>query len=428
MKNRALKLLLPFPLLLALFPLLSAQRADNSTVPVYKLYNIFRNNVPVYRLPSNHTIHPVQESDRQYRILSRLSNDFTLAGSSFFNTNKSKISTVAAHGLITRNFPDITELTRIKAYFKKRGLNYISLNFKKPVPIPIWAESFEIWAHGYGIKHHYRLIYQDEAGVEYSVKFGATTHFGWNKFVQNIPCRSNKNLPFSKRYRKLWLTKMLVLDDHAAGERFSLYHIAFVGCSRISRTIKNQKEHWRYIKLLDFGSSTLDNFKTGWVQLTNTGITVQPLSNDLQPYLGKDTVQIYGEYSENTFPKAVLKFTPPLKTRICRSIIVSVFSRGSGETIGFILKTIQNKYYFVETKPLFFRGWKKLYIKIPDYVDQKPDKTASRISGLSILQMIIFGHHHFYHVKNTSLLIDRLGAVEEPEVFISPNVKIMDPF
>lgn len=386
--------------------LLPLQAAD----PV-EYYNIYRNTPRVALVKPEGSIRPLQESDAQQQTLSRLADDFRLEGSSFFRPAASTVSRVPVQGLIKRLYPDLKRVTRIRLSFKKRGQNFVSLTFTNEIEVPLWAESFEFWSLEHGQHHRFRIEYRDASGKHFFIDFGKTSHKGWYRFAKTIPQRIAKGEPFSRRYRKLWIVRLLILDDHAGRSRSALYHLANLGVSRVRRTLSNRLEHWRYRRMVDFSALVLPGLKrrvTGFKRLSlTTAQSPQRLSNRL----GSDYLQVRGTASQTGIQRIRIRLPANLRTRICRSILLSVLGNAGKETIFVLVRSLDRKYYLIRLGVINFSGWRKLQVTVPRWITQKTHRLKEK-RGLSLQELLILPHSE-RTVADVDLGLDTLAVVED---------------
>ncbi len=367
-----------------------------------KYYNLYRNTPRIRLIKDSIDIHSLKEHDTQYKIISNFNNDFKIEGSTFYEPKKSSFKRIKPSGSIKRTFPKLKKINRFKLKFKKRGLNRIDIIFKTPLRIPLWAESLEFWSHGYGKSHKFRLVYIDSDKREYSLDLRVKKYYGWKRFTANIALRSSQHLSFAERYRQIWLKKMVILDDLSNSKKYSLYHLANIGVSRIRRDLKNLNEQWRYRQVFDFDSNSNLSFK--FFSYTNGQATLEQTPD-------KKYLQLKADPIKQGFKRIIIRFGKNLQINLTRYLVFHLKGSGAGEKIYFLLRNIDNKYFVIGTENIHYTGWKKLYLRIPRWVKQTSRALINK-TGFELLQIMIEPPTNDSH-KKLNLAFDSFGVVED---------------
>jgi len=367
-----------------------------------KYYNLYRNTPRVNLIADRIDIHSLKEHDTQYKTVSNLDNDFIITGSTFYEPLKSSFERIKPSGSIKRTFPKLDKINYFKLKFKKKGLNRINITFKTPIKIPLWAESFEFWSHGYGKSHKYRLVYIDSDKREYSVDLRVKKYYGWKRFSANIELRSNKKLSFAGRYRQIWLKQLIILDDLSTKKKYSIYHIAKIGVSRIRRNLINKNEQWRYRPIFNFNSR--DNLTFKFFSYTNGQAIIKQKQNKIFLQLKADPIK-------QGFKRVIIRFGKNPHLNLSRYLIFHLKGDGAGERVYFLLRNINNKYFLIGTENIYYTGWKKLYLRIPRWVKQKRYTLINK-TGFELLQIMIEPKKNDTR-KKIDLALDNLGIVED---------------
>lgn len=327
--------------------------------------------------------------------------------------------------MIVHVFPKMRHVTRFVISFKKKGLNVAKVFFKKPILLPLWSESLEMWVLGDGKPIWLKLVYKDAAGRHYYIDFGKRRFTGWFRFSKRIPVRYAPNRPFSFRYKKLWLVKMLILDSIAGGRRRSVYHLANIGVSRIKRNRANYMENWKYKRILDFNTKTRKQLKFRFKGFKNRQISIGRYGKKFKARFSPDYLRISGDLKRYGFRRFRLKFAKPLISGICRKIIVSVKGSGNGETIYMLVKDVNKKYYLLNFGKILYTGWRKIYVDVPYWIIQKTKNIRVK-KGLILLEFLVKPRKTI-NTRKVDLAFDNLAIVEDRGTFLYPGTKFKDP-
>jgi hypothetical protein len=393
-------------------------------------YNLYADTPRVRIVPAQYEFHPVQDSDEQYLILSHFSNDFELRGSSFYDSDSSGARMVASRGSVSVLYSDIPQVARLDLAFTKRGLNTASLVFKEEIPIPIWAESIEFWGHGAGNRHGYRIVYRDEEGQHYTMDFGMTAHFGWQRFSAAIPIRVTELFNFAQRYRKLFITELIVLDDFAVGDRKSIIHVTNLAVSRIRRTLANQMEFWMYNNLLSFDSGTPPNIEVRALGYTNVRAGVEVAEEP--ELLGADPpitsfFTVSADYLAQGLHRIILRFPQAFEINVCRKIVLSLRGEARGERISLLVRNAYDDYFLLRLGAVTYLGWHKITVDVPHWVIQRRQTTYyDDRRRLRLLELIIEpGEATPLHTRREGihLALGRFGVVEDMGTLVTPTLE-----
>ncbi|HOG64780.1 MAG TPA: hypothetical protein PLM00_01330 [Spirochaetota bacterium] len=391
-------------------------------------YNIYTHTPRIRIVETERQIDSLWESDEQYRVVSFFSNDFRMKGSSFFIAEQSSNRMVASRGSLTRMYTNMSQVARIDLSFSRRGLNLVNLEFLHPIELPLWAESIEFWGHGHGIRHGYRVIYRDEAGQHYTLDFGTTRHYGWRRFSATIPLRADTSRPFSERYKKFFITALVVLDDNASRQKPTLLHLANLAVSRIRRTLFNQKEFWQFRRLVTFDAFTLPALATRFHGYTNvsvltTRVTPSGLSKAAHPLFSG--LEIRADWVPEGSHRAIVRFQTPLKANVCRKIILTVKGTRRHERLWVLVQNLTGSYYLLRAGQVDFDGWQKLSLDIPYWIIQQTGNiTESR--GLLIREILVEPAEPMMARDGLSLMFGSISVVEDMGDFQAPALEILE--
>ena len=405
----------------ALFSMLFFQILLTSAAFGILYYNIYKNTPKIRIINKPAEFKSIHDSDTQYKILSRFSSDFYIKGTSFYQPKYSFVRQIKPEGQISVAFPNIKFITRFSFSFKRKALNAVHIIFKKPILLPLWSESLEFWAHGAGKPMLFKMVYKDASGKHYTLDFGRSTFSGWYRLSKAIPQRQMLSKPFSFRYQKLWLVKIIILDNIAGRRRKSLYHLTNLAVSRIKRNLKNYWEFWTYKKLLDFNADTFKLFRYRFVGFTNKTISLKQYNPALKQKFSTDYLQIKADLNKSGSNHFILRFKKYIRTAICRKIILSIKGGGRGESVYLIVRNMKKQYYMLKFGDINFSGWRKIYVTIPYWVIQKT-KYITDDKGLQLLEFIIKPKKN-YRVKTMLLGFDNLGIVEDRGTFFYEGMK-----
>ena len=395
----------------------------------HQYYNLYSNTPRIRIVPTAPELYPVQDSDEQYRILSHFSNDFVLLGSAFYDSAASGTRMVGSRGAVSVLYKDIPQVARLDLAYVQRGLNTASLTFKEEIAVPIWAESIEFWGHGAGNRHGYRLVYRDEEGQQYTMDFGMTAHYGWKRFAAAIPMRANSLLNFAQRYRKLFITELIVLDDYAVGARISIIHVTNLAVSRMRRTLENQAEFWMYTTSLAFdsGESNLEVRALGYTNLrARVEADASPALRGADPPIA-NVFAVDADYLAWGLHRIILRFPQAIAARGCRKIILTLRGEGRGERISLFVRNAQDEYYLLRLGAVSYQGWQKISVDVPPWVvaPRKQSPFDAR-HALNLLELIIEpGEDAPLHTQKEGihLALGRFGVVEDRGSFV-PTLEI----
>jgi len=425
------RVLVPLLLLLLLCGLGVLDAQGISRDP-HQYYNLYTHTPRIRIVPAQYEFHPIQDSDRQYQILSHFSNDFELKGSSFYDEDASSARMVASRGSVSILYENVPQVARLDLAFTKRGLNTASLVFNEEIEIPIWAESIEFWGHGAGNRHGYRLVYRDEEGQHYTMDFGMTAHYGWHRFSATIPIRITELFNFAQRYSKLYITELIVLDDFAVGGRKSIVHITNLAVSRIRRTLENQKEFWMYNTHLSFDSGD-PNIEVRALGYTNVRARVEAAE---EPELGQadppiaNVFALSADYLSWGLHRIILRFQQAIEVKVCRKIVLTVRGEGRGERISLLVQNGYDEYFLLRLGVISYLGWQKITVDVPYWVIQQ--RTLDELDErrpLRLLELIVEPGEHtpmYIQRQGIHLAIGRFGVVEDRGTLVSPTLETYD--
>lgn len=383
-------------------------------------YNIYSNTERVRIVNPEYQTEAVDESDEQYRILSGFDNDFDFRGSSFFVASNSSARRVASRGSLTQIYSNMPSVTRLTLAFSRRGLNATTLVFRKPLEVPLWAESIEFWGHGHGLRHGYRLVYRDESGQNYQLDFGMTSHYGWRRFAAALPMRQDESRPFSVRYRRLWITGLVIMDDHAREGRPTLYHLANLAASRIRRTLDNQKEFWKFRRLHMF--ENMSTVKTRLFGYTNEKIGLLAGDHGAGQH---QALTLRAEWTQEGLHKTIVRFRTPLHADICRKIVLNVRGQSRHERIHVLVRNVLREYFLLSAGEIDFSGWQKISLTVPYWIVQQTRNIAEK-RGLDILEILVEPGPAVYARDGLDLAFGTIGAVEDSGTFLAPALDILE--
>lgn len=391
-------------------------------------YNLYSNTPRVRIVNTVRQLDSLWESDEQYRVISQFSNDFGLQGSSFFLPASSSNRLVASRGSLTRIFTNVSRVCRLDLAFSRRGLNLVSLVFATPIELPLWAESIEFWGHGHGIRHGYRVIYRDEAGQHHSLDFGTTSHYGWRRFSAAIPLRADLNRPFSERYRKLFLTSLVVLDDHASRSATTVLHLANLAVSRIRRTLANQKEFWQFRRLFSFDPFSLPAIATrfhGYTNIRVRAVRISPPELAQAPHPLKSGLVLQADWLSQGMHRTILRFRTPLEARVCRHVILTVRGSQRHERLWILVQNTLGEHFLLRAGIVDFEGWHKISLEIPHWIIQKSANVTEK-RGLYIRDILIEPAEPIIARDGLDLAFGSVSVVEDTEDFLAPALEILE--
>lgn len=362
--------------LFLLFPVMPG--TTSVTEPFFNLYR----NTPRVRILGNETQrHALAEGDHQHAVLSSFAGDHALQGSSFFLREKTLAGEVPAAGKIALLFPEAKTVYRIEAAFSRRGLNRLELVFTKPLPVPDWAESLEFWAHEFQASRGYRLAYRDEAGQEFWIHFPKNRERGWQRYSGNILIRQDPDRPFAWRYRKLFVTRLVLLDDHAGKNRRTRYHLAALGASRIRRTWENRDEFWLHRQLLTFTAESRRD-----MDIRFTGFAGQQLQDGSGQ--GMPVLRVAGTLSTAGERRLLVRLRKEVRIAVCRTLRLAVRGSSRGERLFLLISDVGKNYFLVDFGRLDFTGWRKLEAILPEWMRQE-DARVVEARGIRIHELIV---------------------------------------
>jgi hypothetical protein len=390
-------------------------------------YNLYSNTPRVRIIDAVRQIDSPWESDEQYRVISQLSNDFSIQGSSLFISNRSSARMVPSRGSLTRIYTNLPQVARIDLAFSRRALNLARLVFTTPIEIPLWAESIEFWGHGHGIRHGYRIIYRDEEGQHFTLDFGTSTHYGWRRFAASIPIRAELNRPFSERYRKLFVVALVILDDHASTEQTTVLHLANLAVSRIRRTIANQKEFWQFRRLFTFDPFSLPAITTRFHGYTNFRVfptRAMPTNLAQAAHPLTSSLSLQADWVTQGIHRVILRFRTPLRANICRRIILTVRGSQGLERIWVLVKNVFGEHFLIRGGLVDFVGWQKISLEIPSWIIQHTSNVTEK-RGLFIHDILIEPSELIIAREGLDLAIGSVSVVEDTGDFLAPALEIL---
>jgi hypothetical protein len=257
----------------------------------------------------------------------------------------------------------------------------LELVFKKPLPVPDWAESLEFWAHEFQASRSYRLAYRDEAGREYWIYFPKNTTPGWQRYSGNLQVRQTPDRPFAWRYRKLFVTRLVLLDDHAGKKRRSVYHLAALGASRIRRTWNNRNEFWLYRQLFSFAPAARSD-----MEIRFTGFATNSI-RDTEEGQMRGTA-LAGTINPSGERRLLIRIKKEVRIAICRTLRLAVRGSSRGERLYALISDVKKNYFLADFGKLDFTGWKKLEAILPEWMRQE-DARVVEARGIRIHELHI---------------------------------------
>jgi len=412
---------------LLLFLLLLGGRAWGDPQQYYNLYT----DTPRVRIvPAIRELDSLQETDEQYRILSWFSNDFVLKGSTFYDSGASEMRMAASRGSVSLLYPDIPQVARLDLAFTRRGLNTVQVTFKEEIEIPTWSESIEFWGHGIGIRHGYRLVYRDEEGQHYTMDFGVGAHYGWKRFAATIPLRLDEQLSHAQRYRRLFITELVILDDHAAGERRSCIHLTNLAVSRIRRTLDNQDDFWVYRPLYAFDQESVRLMQIRAFGYTNLRARAEeaeePALASADPPI-RSLLAVDADYIPQDLHRIVFRFPRELESldlEVCRKFVVTLRGENRGERAFLLIRNTLNEHFLLQLGELSYQGWQKITIETPPWVVQRT-RSAHEKRSIRLVELIIESGNNPFSREGMHFALGRIGVVEDRGSFFIPDLEIL---
>ena len=322
-----------------------------------------------YHSDLTHKINKV--SDRIYK-----SSELTLEAD-YFNINPSRLigikelTTIKSEFQILKNLhqsPIKIKTLHLNAHFKDPYLMHVDLLPKKEIILPIWSKSIDFWVLSTSPDFQVSLYFEYPNGLEMRYNIQIKGKLGWNKVFINLMQGNVKSL-----YKNIPI-KLTKLRFNNKTQQFPTNFSAWFTNLIVYNYIKNQENLYKepFKTFFDFENGPPRHWKYTIDNKTIKEKVYNILSHENE-YLVWDNNR---KYLDLNFPvsihnnKNILIIFPKGLSKLKKDYQISMWVKGNGqgEELSFLFQEGKWRYFELQIINVYFLGWKKITIKLPDKI------------------------------------------------------------